>query len=59
MFEVDSFSDLDSKSFEKIAGKIRVIFAREYSWIIPTADEADYNPNELTMKEFLIKKGFI
>ena len=53
MFEVRSFKDLSSKEFEKIASTVRMLWAREYQWVIPTADEAAININEISMSDFL------
>lgn len=53
MFEVRSFKDLSSKEFEKIAGTVRMLFAREFQWIIPDASDEGINLQEISMSDFL------
>ena len=56
LFSVRSFSDLSSVEFEKIAGIVRMYFCREHGFMIPEANEKGFDPNVLTMREFLKKK---
>lgn len=56
-FEVDSFANLSTKEFEKIVAILQMIVAREYGYLIRQPDEREYDPNQLTMREFLNKKG--
>jgi serine/threonine protein phosphatase PrpC len=58
-FEIDSFTSLSSKDFEKIAGIIRMIGCREWAYMIKEADEEKYDPNQLSMKDFLKKKNLV
>jgi len=58
-FEIDSFASLSSKEFEKIAGIIRMVGCREWAFMIKEPDEELYDPNQLTMSEFLKRKHLI
>ena len=52
-FEIDSFSSLGVSEFEKIASILRLIFNREYGWIIPEADEEGIDVQNMSMSDFL------
>ena len=55
-FEIDSFRNVSVSEFEKIAGTIRMIWAREMGWCLREADEEDIDPNAMSMREFLKHK---
>lgn len=55
-FEIDSFRNVSVSEFEKIAGTIRMVFAREMGYIIREADEELIDPNNMSMREFLEHK---
>ena len=52
-FEIESFSSLGVSEFEKLASTIRMIFNREYGWIIPEADEENIDVQNISMSDFL------
>ena len=55
-FEIDSFRNVSVSEFEKIAGTIRMIFAREFSYVLKEPDEEGIDPNTMSMREFLKHK---
>jgi len=59
MFDIKSFAGLESKEFEKIASITRMLFLRQYGWIIPEANEHGLDIANITMKEFLKHKNLI
>jgi len=58
-FGIESFALLSSKEFEKVAGIIRMVAAREWAYLLREPDEFDCDPNTMTMKEFLKHKNLI
>lgn len=55
-FEIDSFRNVSVSEFEKIAGTIRMIMAREFGCFLKEADEQDLDINNMSMREFLEHK---
>lgn len=55
-FEIDSMKNVSVAEFEKIAGAIRMIFCREFAYMLNEADEEEVDPNTMSMRDFLAYK---
>lgn len=58
-FDVSSFDSLGVSEYEKIAATIRMIFCREFGYMIPEADEEDFDADKATLHELLKFKKII
>lgn len=58
-FDIHSFADLSVSEFERVASTTRMLFCREWAYIIPEPDESNFDANKETLRELLKFKAII